>query len=366
MIETVNKRNLREFVNFPDVLYETDKNYVPYMKRDLTKTLDKLLFKQKNYVGLLYTEKNVVQARILLTVDKNKQLHTDKCGFFSMFECVYDYDVCNELLNAAVEILRQMGAECISGSYFPYDPDNRRGILVEGFDAPPLVFTSYNKPYYDDLFTNFGLKKQTDALQYKIDLQNNEYQRAKRVDEFSRKRHNYRIDTVDWKHIDRDIDDFHSVMQIATNEIIYQDAPSLDALNAIVKDWKRYLNKDYILIARDNSNNMPLGILMALPDYFELFAKMHGRLDLRGLHIFLRNRKKIHGLRAMLQYVVPKYQNTGMLMSMYCKLWDAIQTNGITRLEAGTIMENNAPSNNVVQSVGGTLARRYRLYYKEI
>ena len=366
MIEKVNKRNLRKFVDFPDRLYDGDANYVPYMKGDLTKTLSKLLFEDKNYVALLSTNENKAQARILLTVDKNKQLRTDKCGFFCMFECVYDNDVCKELLDAAAQTLRQMGAEYMSGTYFPHDPDNRRGILVDGFDAPPLVFTSYNKPYYDELLTNYGMKKQTDALQYKIDLQNNEYLRVKRVDEFSRKRYNYRVDTVDWKNIDRDIADFHTVMQVATNDIIYQDAPSVDALNSIVKTWKRYLNKDYILIARDNDTDKPLGILMALPDYFELFAKMRGRLDLRGLHVFLRNRKKIHGLRAMLQYVVPKYQNTGMLMSMYCKLGDAIKAHGVTRLEAGTIMENNAPSNSVVQSVGGSLARRYRLYYKEI
>ena len=308
MIEKVNKRNLSKFVDFPDKLYSGDSNYVPYMKGDLTKTLDNLLFKDKSYVALLSTDKNVVQARILLTVDKNKQLHTDKCGFFCMFECVYDFKVCNELLNAAEEVLRQMGAECISGSYFPHDPDNRRGILVEGFEAPPLVFTSYNKPYYDELLTNFGMTKQTDALQYKIDLLNNEYKRVKRADEFSRRKYDYRVDTVDWKNIDRDIEDFHTVMQIATNDIIYQDAPSIDTLKSIVKGWKKYLNKDYILIARDNATDMPLGILMALPDYFELFAKMRGRLDLRGLHVFLRNRKKIHGLRAMLQYVVPKYQ----------------------------------------------------------
>ncbi len=365
-IVQVDKKLIKKFVDFPDDLYQSDRNYVPYMKEDLVKTLKKLILEEKTYFALVAMEENRVLARVLCTVAKNKQLDTDKCGFFSMFECVHDQSVCNSIMNEAVARLKKMGATHLSGTYFPHDQDNRRGILVEGFDAPPLIFTSYNKTYYDKLLTNFGLVKQTDALQYKIDINHADYTRAKRIDDYSRQKHDFRVDVVDWKCIDRDLNDFHTVMQIATNQIIYQDAPTIEALRSIVKDWKNYLNKDYILIARSNQTDEPLGIMMALPDYFELFREMKGKMNARGLCIFLRKRKKIHGVRAMLQYVVPQYQNTGLIASLYCKLWESMTANGVTRLEAGTIMENNVPSNEVIKSVGGVLARRYRIYYKEI
>ena len=89
-------------------------------------------------------------------------------------------------------------------------------------------------------------------------------------------------------------------------------------------------------------------------------------MNLRGLYAFLTERKKIKSVRAMLQYVIPKYQNMGVIMAMYFKMLQAVIDNGVTRLEAGTIMENNAPSNEVIKSVGGKLARVYRIYYKEI
>ena len=362
----VDKKLIKKFVDFPDKLYAGDDNYVPYMKGDLTKTLKKLLLQDKSYDALLLVEGKETLARILLTVDRNKQLNTEKCGFFSMFECVDDQEACNLLLDESIKILKERGAEYISGTYYPYDQDNRRGILVEGFDDAPLIFTSYNKRYYPTLLTNYGLVKQTDALQYAIDLDTTDYQRYKRVSEFSQERFDYRVDTVDWNNIDRDIDDVHTVMLAATNEIIYQDAPTVEALQNIVKGWKSYLNKDYVLIARSNKTNEPLGVMMALPDYFQVFKKMRGRMDLRGLCAFVTERKKIKSARAMLQYVIPQYQNLGVTVSLFVKLLEGVFNSGVTRLEAGTVMENNAQSNDAIKSVGGKLARVYRIYYKEI
>ncbi|MCH5160170.1 MAG: hypothetical protein J1F66_04940 [Clostridiales bacterium] len=365
-VVSVDKKLIKTFVDFPDKLYAGDGNYVPYIKGDLTKTLKKLLLQDKTYDALLVVEDKTVLGRILLTVDKNKQLNTEKCGFFSMFECVDDQEVCNLLLDASVKLLKERGAKYISGTYYPYDQDNRRGILVEGFEEPPLIFTSYNKPYYSTLLTNYGLVKQTDALQYKLNLDTVDHEKYIRLSEFSKERFNYRVDTLDWNNIDRDIDDVHTVMQAATNEIIYQDAPTIEALQNIVKGWKSYLNKDYIVIARSNTTNEPLGVMMALPDYFQVFKKMRGRMDLKGLYAFATERKKIKSARAMLQYVIPKYQNLGVTMALYFKLLQGILNNGVTRLEAGTVMENNVQSNEAIKSVGGKLAHVYRIYYKEI
>lgn len=365
-IVQVNNKLIKTFVNFPDKLYKGDDKYVPYMKADLTKTLKKLLLKDKTYTALLVKDGKLVLGRILFTIDKNKQLHTDKCGFFSMFECVNNQQACNMLLDETVRILKQQGAEYISGTYYPYDQDNRRGILVQGFEDAPLIFTSYNKPYYHDLLTNYGLEKQTDALQYKIDLSTTEYERYKKISDYAQNKFNFRVDTVDWKNIDRDIKDVHAVMQAATTEIIYQDAPTIEALQNIVKGWKTYLNKDYILIARANETNEPLGITMALPDFFQVFRKMRGKTDLKALVAFARERKKIKSVRAMLQYVIPQYQNMGVIVALYVALVENVLKNGVTRLEAGTIMENNAPSNEIVKSVGGKLSSVYRIYYRKI
>ncbi len=366
-IVQVDKKLIRAFVSFPDELYDGDRKYVPYMKADLTKTLKKLLLVDKTYFALLAKDENRVLGRVLCTVDKNKQLNTDKCGFFSMFECVHDQSVCNALLNEAVRRLKTMGATHLSGTYSPYDQDNRRGILVEGFESAPLIFTSYNKTYYDKLLKEFGLQKHTDALEYKFDLNNvPKYEKVKKVSQYAQKKFDFRVDTVNWKRVDSDIDDVHTVMQAATTDAIYQDAPDVETLRHIVKNWRSYFDKNYLLIARSNATNEPLGVAIALPDFFQVFRKMKGKTNLKGLLTFARERKKIASARAILQYVIPKYQAMGVAMAMYCRMFEAMLANGVTYLEAGTMLEDNPQPNEAIKGVGGTLAHRYRIYYKEI
>ena len=365
-VSIVDKKRLKAFINFPDELYADDDNYVPYMRADIKKTLTKLLFKDKTYCAVIVTDNGKILARTLFTIDKNKQLKSDKCGFFSMFECVNNQKVCNALFDKVTELMREQGADYITGTYFPYDQDNRRGILYQGFDRAPLIFTSYNKSYYNDLLENYGMTKQKDALEYTIDIASVDYPRWQKIANYSEQKYGFRVDTLNVNRIDDDIRDVQYVMERATNDIIYQDAPDIEALRSIVKQWKRYLNKDYILIARSNADNKPLGVAVALPDYFYVFKKMNGRTDLRGLMTFAKESKNIKSLRALMQYVLPEYQRSGVAVAIYKRMYEAILNNGITYMELGTVMENNPSGNSSILAMGGEVARIYRIYQKKI
>lgn len=362
----VTKKNLKKFIDFPDKLYRGDDNYVPYMRTDLKKTLNKLLFADKSYVALLAVDGKDVLARVLLTVAKNKQLNNKSCAFFSMFECMKNQTACNALFDTATSLAKQHGAEYLCGTYFPYDQDNRRGILIQGFKRAPLIFTSYNKPYYADLLTTYGMVKQADTYEYTIDLYKVDYERLATIAAFSENKFDFRVDTVDFANLDRDIRDVQLVMERATTEIIYQDAPDIAALQSIVKSWKKYLVADYILIARKNDDNSPIGVVVALPDYFEVFKKMNGKTDLKGLIAFAKAKKNIKSVRAILQYVLPQYQKCGVAISLYNKMGQAFARNNVEYVELGTIMENNVASNSAITAIGGQLARVYRIYEKRI
>lgn len=145
-IVRVDKKNLGDFVGFADALYEASPNYVPCNRRELTKVLKPLL-QNKTYVGLLAVEDGTAEGRILLTVKRNDQLDTDWCGYFCMFECLFDQDVCNELLSAAENVLKGMGAMHMMGAV----PD-------KNFDEQaPFAVASLGKKYYPELLVNFGL-----------------------------------------------------------------------------------------------------------------------------------------------------------------------------------------------------------------
>ena len=57
------------------------------------------------------------------------------------------------------------------------------------------------------------------------------------------------------------------VMAAATNEDIYQDAPSVEALHNIVSAWKNFLREDLCLFARRKSDGKMIGTIIAVPDF---------------------------------------------------------------------------------------------------
>lgn len=362
----VGKREIKRFVDCPDRLYRNDPRYVPYMKSDLKKTLKRLLLRDKTYFALLaLDDTGQAVGRVLVTISENKQLHTDKCGFFSLYECIDDDATSDALLFAMTEELKRRGAEYVSGTYFPYDPDNRRGILQTGFERAPLIFTSYNPPYYNDQLERFGMKKQVDAYQYVLDPTFKRETFA-RLAAHAMKTFDFRVDHLDRRHCDRDVRDFHAVIEQATTELNYQEAPSLGEITKVFRSWKRFFIDDLVLIARRNEDDKPIGIALAIPDYFQAFRKAGGKSNPVALLKLLAERKRIRSARAMLQYAVPEYQSRGVYIAGYSAMQDALIRHGMDYVEAGTIMEHNRASTSVIESTGGKLARVYRIYYMDL
>ena len=258
--------------------------------------------------------------------------------------------------------LAATGVEYVEGAYWPFDPDNRRGILVKGFEFQPVIFTSYNPEYYPELLENFGFEKHFDTLTFKMEPNEKQIERHTRVSEYAKKRYGYRVDKMNPSQIDRDIKDVQQIMAEAATEIIYQDAPSVDEIRHIVSQWKNFLDPDFILIARTNAGR-PVGAVMAIPDYFQVFKAMKGKTTLPSLLKFIKARKKIDAVRAMLQFVVPDFQGKGVNVSLYTELLASARKKGIRLIEAGTMMENNTHPIEALKTAGGELFKVYRIYY---
>jgi len=367
MVRSINVNEINKFIDFGDSIYKDDDNYVPFMRSDLKKTLKKLVFEKKRYKALCsFDESGRINGRILLTVSSNKQLKTERCGYFSHFEVINDFKVFKELMDAAISTLKEDGAEYIAGSFFHHDPDNRRGILVEGYDRPPVIFTSHNPPYYQTLFEEYGFEKLTNALEYEYRDDEKRMNRTREIGARALVEQDIHISKLNLKNIDKDIEDVHTIMEIASTEINFEKVLSQEELKKIFMSWKKFIDPDYAFIARKNSDNSPVGFTLSIPDYFEVIRKMRGRMDLRGLMVYLFERKKISSIRGILQYIIPEYQHKGVSKALYCETKKSVDKNHITRVSLGTIMEKNGSSNGAVESAGGVLTRVYRVYYKEI
>jgi len=363
MIKVVStKRDLKLFIHYVEVLYKEDPYVVYPLFFALKKELTLEVLKEQNYTALLCYKDDQIVGRIMYTTDESKK-QGKEIGYFSFFDCINDYEVAEELCTYMADDLKKQGIDYIEGSFAPYDPDTRRGILVEGFDSSPVIFTSYNYAYYPVLLEQCGYTKAIDTVLLNADVTEQSKKRLNTIARFFKRSNDVRIDALDFNELDRDLADVHKILLEATNEIIYQDAPSIELVENAARQLKAFINPNLIRIARENKTNRPIGFCLVLPDYNQVFKKTKGRLK---LVTFLREKKRITKARGMMQYIIPEYQNSGLIGYLFQVIFEEFEKIGIHEFEAGTMMEDNPKPINAFKKFGGEIIKIYRLYGKEL
>src|SRR6187549_2294141 len=87
-------------------------------------------------------------------------------GFFG---CINDQETATSLFNTATDWLKK---EEVTGKFLGpvnFSTNEPCGLLVEGFDSPPVLMQTYNAPYYAQLIEGFGFAKDVDLIAWHWD-----------------------------------------------------------------------------------------------------------------------------------------------------------------------------------------------------
>ncbi len=360
--EVHNKSDLKRFIMFVKDLYKGDPYYVFPIFYAQKKELNQIVLKEKSYKALLALKDGKVVGRLLYTYDYSKKQGKDIC-YYSYFDTINDIEVVRALFDYMEDDMIKHNYDYSEGTFSPFDPDTRRGIMVKGFESAPSIFTSYNYEYYGTLLEQYGFQKAIDTVLLNAMVDSDSKRKLNTFSKFFLRSHNVDIDSLDFKELDRDIRDIEQILKIATNEIIYQDAPSIEMIENVARQMKMFINPKLVKIAREQETGKPVGFCLVLLDFNQVFKETKGRL--RPLKI-LSLKRNITKARGLMQYIVPEYQNSGLIGHMFKVIFDDLVEAGITDFEAGTMMEDNPKPINSFKKFGGEITKIYRLYGKEI
>ena len=370
IVTVYTRKQKKAFIDFPHDLYKGDSNYVPELfiaQRDLL-TPGKHPFHEHSKVQLfLYYKDNVISGRIAAILNNNhNRFNNTTDGFFGFFECINDGQVANTLFDTAEQWLREQSATTIIG---PVNPSTNEpcGLLIDGFDKPPLAMMTYNKPYYTSLMEAMSLKKKVDLLAYDI-IRKEVDERPLLLEErlLSRLRQkNITIRPVNKKDLADEARNVREVYNAAWDKNMGFVPMTDKEFSYLAKDLKMVLDEQFCLIAEHNGKQV--GFALAIPDINQILIKVRrGRLLPTGIFKLLLNMKKIDRIRVLALGVNKEYRKLGIEACFYAAIIKQAGARQMKGAEASWILEHNEMMNKGIESINGKVYKRYRIYEKPL
>jgi hypothetical protein len=293
------------------------------------------------------------------------EFHGTSVGHFGFFESINDQEVANALLETAREWVGERGMTSLEGPYnfSTNDEFSSPGILIDGFDTPPVLLMSHNPPYYQQLLENAGFTKIKDLLSYWCDMTQMSEHLSRGVARIGRSS-NVKLRTLNMKDLDNEILRIKEIYNAAW-EKNWGFVPMTEAeFDYMAKSIKPIVNPRLCIIAEVNEE--PVGFALQLPDYNVAFKHMNGRLLPFGWAKFLWYKRKIHHTRVITLGVKPEYRKKAldsmmiMQMQIESSKWD------MARGECSWILEDNMPMRRGIERINGYVYKTYRVYSKNV
>lgn len=366
-----NEAEKDKFIKFPWKIYKGDENWVPPLLFDVKKNLDtkRNPFYKHSEIELFLAYRNgEICGRIAaITNEHHNKFHNDKAGFFGFFESVNDPSVSNELFKSAEGFLKSKGKDTMRGPVNPSTNDEV-GLLIKGYDKPPVILMTYNPQYYSALTENYGFTKAKDIYAYLVNESVSKDEKImgklRRVSDIVQKKEKIKIRTMDLSDFKNEL---KRVKEVYNNAWSYNwgFVPMTDEeFDFLSESLKPIVDKDLVYFAEVNSK--PVAFSLAIPDMNIVFKKINGRIFPFGIIKILLGRKKIHRIRLITLGVIPEYQKKGIEAIFIKNTIENGMSKGYNQAEISWILEDNIPMVQTAKNLGADQYKTYRIYDKTI
>lgn len=370
--EVTSRSLLKAFVRFPWQIYANDPVWVPPLLHDVKEFLDprkQPFYRHGQATQFLAYRDGKVAGRILVSDDPPRVAETgENRGCFGMFESIDDAEVARHLIEAASDWLRARGRTWMLG---PIDYSNNYpcGLLVDGFETPPRYMMNHHPPYYAGLLTSCGLKKSKDLYAWWFVDPNDILSKWRRLAERAARREAVTIRTFNRRDFDNEVRRCQQVYHGTQQDSWAYTRLTEAEFQYMAKRMAQFGISDQVLLAEVDGK--PVGFSITLPDINEAIKPLNGRLTRFGLPIgvvrLALGIRRVKTARMLVLCVLDGYRHRGIgeLLVLNTLEYGKL-TIGYTGAELGWTVEGNDAIDRVIQRVGATRYKTYRVYEKAL
>ncbi len=361
--EVKGSAELDRFIRLPWKIYKDHPCWVPPLISERKKFLNPQInpFFDRAEVKLLLAEdeKSNLLGRIALVKDHVYQENYSKnTGIFGMFEAVDDENVSRLLLDKAKSWSDENGFDKLIGP-MNLSINHECGLMVDGFDLPPMLGIPYNPRYYEKHLLGWGFVKSKDLVSFRLDLTKiPEYlQNAAHKLE---KRGRFNLRPLNLSRFEEELKIIWDIYNSAWDRNWGFVPMTYKEFAFAASEMKSFVNPDFCLIAE--VKGQPIGFALALPDVNQVLKELDGTLFPFGWAKFLWKKNKIDSYRVLTLGVKKKFRRLGIDAYMYYETYKKFLEQNIKWCEMSWMLEDNADIIEPMFKIGGTIYKRHRIY----
>lgn len=365
------RRNLRRFTQFQIDLYKGNPCYVPPLISDDVNTLSPSVnpafdFCEQALFMAFRDGKPVGRVAGIINRQLNR-MHGTANARFGFIDFIDDLEVTEALMKSVEDWARSKGMNKLIGPLGFTDLDHE-GMLVEGFDELSTMATIYNHPYYPQHLERLGYKKESDWLEFCMEVPDKIPDRYNRIADIVKKKFGLRV--LKYKSRSRVKSEYgHALFHLINDAYkdLYEYSPlSERQIEYYIKLYLNLLNLDLLSLIVDKEGTL-VGVGIALPSMSRALQKSQGKMLPFGWYHLLKGLKgKNDRVDLLLVAVHPDYQNKGVNALLFQDLIPYFQANGYKYAESNPEMETNAKVQSQWEYFTYRQHRRRRSFSKKL
>ncbi len=365
------RKNLKMFTQFQIDLYEGNDCYVPPLISDDVATLSPSKnpafdFCEACYFMAFRDGKPVGRVAGMINRQVNES-HGKRTARFGFIDFVDDREVSRALMEAVETWARNKGMDRLIGPLGFTDLDHE-GMLVEGFGELSTMATIYNYPYYPEHLESLGYKKDSDWVEFVMDVPDSIPDKYNRIADIVKKKFGLRV--LKYKSRKRIKEEYGRALFHLINDAydgLYEYSHLTERqIDYYIDIYLGLLNLDLVTLVVDKEDKL-VGVGISMPSMSRALQKSHGKLLPMGWWHLLKGLKgKNDRVDLLLVAVKPEYQNKGVNALLFQDLIPYYQKYGFKWAESNPEMETNAKVQGQWEYFTNRQHRRRRSYYKNI
>jgi hypothetical protein len=300
----------------------------------------------------------------------------DRVGFFGLFEVLQDEEAAHALLAAAEDFVRSEGMDTLRGP-MNFSTNEECGLLVDGWNGPPVAMLTYNPRYYAGFIESAGFVKAHDLYAYLSDISHIQPDgtglnpKVMRVAQKVRDRiDGFNLRPINMRQFDRDARLFKGLYNAAWSKnwgfVPLTEAELAHEINAL----KPIIDPPTVIFAEKDGGT--IGASLPLPDVNQALHLAYARpgvpdwWTLAKMFYWWKVRKVVTTLRAFAGGFIEEYRGRGLDAILALEDLKIALQRGYKQVEFSWVLETNTPMRQTAANMHGQIYRTYRLYDKAV